>query len=229
MKRFVSLFLACMVLFAVAMPASAADQQSTYVPFVDVKEGAYYYDAVRWAVKSGITAGTDKIHFSPNAICTRAQVATFVWRSFGSPNPKLTNSPFRDVKKSDYFYKAVLWCVENGITTGTSNGYFSPTEYCTRGQVAVFLFRSAVYLGNWTDKEIAKNKASLQEWIREVPRMRFDDVSFNTYYGQGVYALECWGLVTGVSEHPHLFAPNRVCSRAEVITMLYRYWNYNWS
>lgn len=229
MKRIISLLLACLSVLLLAFPVSAASPQSSTLPFVDVKEGAFYYDAVKWAVNAGVTAGTDRTHFSPNLICTRAQVATFIWRSFGSPTPKTVSNPFRDVKKSDYYYRAVLWCVEKKITSGTSANYFSPTEYCTRGQVAVFLFRAAVAMGNWTEAEVAENKQALIEWIREVPRMRFNDVSFDAYYGHAVYALENWGLVSGVSEHPHLFAPNRVCTRAEVVTMLYRFWNFNWS
>ena len=229
MKRLISMFLVLVSLFLLAVPASASETRAAPLPFVDVKEGDYYYSAVRWAVNSGITAGTDKTHFSPNAICTRAQVATFVWRSFGSPKPKTAKNPFVDVKKSDYFYEAVLWCVEKKITTGTAPNRFSPAEYCTRGQVAVFLFRAAVALGDWTDEELAENRTALMHWILEIPRMRFKDVSFSAYYGQAVYALENWGLVTGVSDHPHLFKPNRVCTRAEVITMVYRFWNYNWS
>lgn len=229
MKKLISVFLVFVTVLCLVLPASAAGTNEPKLPFVDVPEGAYYYDAVKWAVQTGVTAGTDKTHFSPNAICTRAQVATFIWRSFGSPKPKTTYNPFKDVKKSDYFYDAVLWCVENKITTGTSVRYFSPTEYCTRGQVAVFLFRSAVAMGNWSEEDIAENRAALMHWIEVVPRMRFEDVSFDAYYGQAVYALENWGLVTGVSDHPHLFKPNRVCTRAEVITMIYRYWNFNWS
>lgn len=229
MKRIISLLLVCISMMLLALPAFAAESQKSSMPFVDVPEEAFYYDSVRWAVNAGVTAGTDKTHFSPNLICTRAQVATFIWRSFGSPTPKTTYNPFVDVKKTDYFYKAVLWCVENKITAGTAYNRFSPSEYCTRGQVAVFLFRSAVAMGHWTDAEIESHKQALMNWIIEVPKMRFQDVSFATYYGHAVYALENWGLVSGISNHPHLFAPNRVCTRAEVVTMLYRYWNFNWS
>ena len=229
MKKLISIILICTTLLCLVLPASAAEVRAPKLLFVDVPEDAYYYDAVRWAVNAGVTSGTDKTHFSPNAICTRAQVVTFIWRSFGSPKPKTTSNPFQDVKKSDYFYQAVLWCVENKITSGTGANRFSPGEYCTRGQVATFLFRSAVYMGNWSEEDIAENKAALMHWVQEVPRMRFEDVSFSVYYGQPVYALENWGLVTGVSDHPHLFKPNRVCTRAEALTMLYRYWNFNWS
>lgn len=229
MKKLIGILLVCVTVLLLVIPASAAEQQSSQLPFVDVKPGSYYYDAVRWAYNSGITSGTDSTHFSPNMICNRAQIATMIWRSFGSPKPKSSSSPFRDVRKNDYFYNAVLWCVERGITTGTGGGYFSPTEYCTRGQIAVFLFRSAVAMGNWSEQDIADNRTALMHWIQVVPRMRFEDVSFGMYYGQAVYALENWGLVTGVSENPHLYKPNQVCTRAAAVTMLYRYWNFNWS
>ena len=111
MKKLISIILICTTLLCLVLPASAAEVRAPKLPFVDVPEDAYYYDAVRWAVNAGVTSGTDKTHFSPNAICTRAQVVTFIWRSFGSPKPKTTSNPFQDVKKSDYFYQAVLWCV----------------------------------------------------------------------------------------------------------------------
>ncbi len=229
MKKLISICLVLATVLCLVLPASAAGTDEPKLPFVDVSENAYYYNAVRWAVKEKVTSGTDKTHFSPNAFCTRAQVVTFLWRSFGSPKPKTTFNPFDDVKKSDYFYDAVLWCVENKITTGASSHYFATNVKCTRGEIAVFLFRAAVAIGNWSDKDIADNRAALKAWVQAFPKMKFDDVSFTRYYGQPVYALENWGLVTGVSDHPHLFKPNRVCTRAEVITMVYRFWNYNWS
>lgn len=224
MKRFISIILACLTLLTLSVPAFAAEQTASTPRFVDVKEGAYYYDAVRWAVNSGITAGTDSTHFSPNRLCTRAEVVTFIWRSFGSQMPKSSYNPFKDVKKGTFYYNAVLWCVENGITSGTSAGYFSPAEYCTRGQVATFLFRMTIIRNDWDPNWVRIAKPLLEVWVRENPRMKFEDVYFSDYYGYAVYAMEYWGVVAGTNERPHLFKPNRACTRAEVVTMLYRYW-----
>ena len=110
-------------------------------PFRDVKEGEYYYKAVLWAVEKGITTGTGKNTFSPNEICTRGQIVTFLWRSAGQPEPSEKSNPFSDVKSEDYFYKSVLWAVEKKITLGTDADHFSPSDTCTRGQVVTFLFR----------------------------------------------------------------------------------------
>ena len=110
-------------------------------PFVDVASGKYYYDPVRWAVEKKVTSGTDNTHFSPDSPCTRAQVVTFLWRSAGSPAPKSSKNPFVDLKQDSFYYKAVLWAVEKGITNGTSKTRFSPENICTRGQVVTFLYR----------------------------------------------------------------------------------------
>ena len=112
------------------------------MPFTDVAADAYYYDAVLWAVENGITAGTSATAFSPDAICSRAQIATFLWRSSGSPAPASGEMPFTDVAADAYYYDAVLWAVENGITTGTSTTAFSPGNDCTRAQIVTFLWRS---------------------------------------------------------------------------------------
>ncbi len=111
------------------------------VNFTDVAEGEYYYDAVAWAVANKITAGTSATTFSPNDGCTRGQVVTFLWRSAGEPDPTSSTNPFKDVKADDYFYKAVLWAVEQGITLGTDKTHFSPNDTCTRAQVVTFMFR----------------------------------------------------------------------------------------
>ena len=111
-------------------------------PFRDVKAGAYYYEAVLWAVEKGITTGTSATTFSPNGACTRKQIVTFLWRAAGSPAPTSNSNPFRDVKTSDYFYDAVLWAVENSVTTGTSATAFSPNAVCSRGQCVTFLWRA---------------------------------------------------------------------------------------
>ena len=111
-------------------------------PFVDVKRGDYYYDAVLWAVEEEITSGTSANTFSPDAFCTRAQVVTFLWRSEGAPEPNTSGNPFMDIDKDDYFYRAVIWAVENRITNGLSANDFGPNATCTRGQIVTFLYRS---------------------------------------------------------------------------------------
>ncbi len=118
------------------------EPSSTDHPFTDVKPGAYYYTAMLWAVEQGITSGTSATTFSPNKDCTRAQVVTFLWRAAGQPEPESDNCPFTDIKKTASYYKAVLWAVENNITTGTSATSFSPGKTCTRGQVVTFLYRA---------------------------------------------------------------------------------------
>ena len=115
---------------------------STENPFNDVKENDYFFKAVLWAVEKGITTGTDPGKFSPSAKCTRGQAVTFMWRAAGEPEPTTTENPFDDVKEGDYFYKAVLWAVENEITNGTDPGKFSPNAKCTRGQIVTFLYRA---------------------------------------------------------------------------------------
>ena len=110
-------------------------------PFTDIKEGLYYFEPVLWAVDQKITAGTSTNIFSPNAGCTRGQVVTFLWRAAGQPEPSGGKNPFTDVKPDAYYYKAVLWAVEKGITNGTSADKFSPESTCTRGQIVTFLYR----------------------------------------------------------------------------------------
>ena len=111
------------------------------MPFRDVSSDAFYYDAVRWAVESGITSGSSATTFSPNAVCTRAQVVTFLWRAHAD-QPKLSGSTvFRDVKSSDYYWYPVRWAASNDVTTGTSSTTFSPDLPCTRAQVVTFLYR----------------------------------------------------------------------------------------
>ena len=111
-------------------------------PFTDVSYGAYYYKAVMWALESGITEGTTPTTFSPDAPCSRGQVVTFLWRTAGCPGPESTDNPFTDVKEGAFYYKAVLWAVENGITNGTGKTTFSPNTTCTRGQIVTFLYRA---------------------------------------------------------------------------------------
>ena len=111
-------------------------------PFTDVAKGQYYYDAVLWAVEKGITTGTSATTFRPDQTCTRGQIVTFLWRAMGKPAPKTANNPFTDVPAGQYYYDAVLWAVESGVTTGTSATKFSPNSTCTRGQIVTFLWRA---------------------------------------------------------------------------------------
>ena len=173
-------------------------------PFVDVKEGDYFYNAVLWAVGHDpqITNGTDKTHFSPNAKCTRGQVVTFLWRAKGCPEPTTSNNPFNDVKSGEYYYKAVLWAVGNEITSGTDKTHFSPNAKCTRGQVVTFLWRT-------------EGKPSPTS--TENP---FKDVTGGYYYYDAVlWAVEN-KITAGTSADK--FSPNATCTRGQVVTFLYR-------
>ena len=171
-------------------------------PFTDVKESDYFYDAVLWAVGEKITAGTSAKTFSPNEDCTRAQVVTFLWRAAGSPDPMTTTNPFQDVREKDYFYKAVLWAVENGITSGTSKTKFSPGEACTRVQVVTFLWRY--------EKQVEPKSSSNP----------FKDVKDNAYYYKAVlWAVEN-GVTSGTSKTK--FSPDATCTRGQIVTFLYR-------
>ena len=172
--------------------------------FKDVPKSAYFYDAAMWAVESGITTGTgDGSTFEPNAVCTRGQVVTFLWRAAGKPEPAITENPFKDVKSSDYFYKAVLWALENKITTGTGDGStFEPNANCNRAQIVTFLSR-------------AKNG---QPTSSNNP---FKDVAENAYYYNPVlWAVEN-GITTGTGDGT-TFEPNANCTRGQVITFLWR-------
>ena len=171
--------------------------------FTDVDESAYYYDAVLWAAENRITAGTSDTAFSPDAPCTRAQVVTFLWRYAGSPEPTGTTCSFTDVKAGSYYEKAVLWAVENGITHGTSDTTFSPDGSCTRAQVVTFLAR---YAG--ADDAVSSYAH------------RFLDV-LDTYFSAAVAWAVQKAITFGV-DTTH-FAPYRSCTRAEVVTFLYRY------
>ena len=170
-------------------------------PFKDVSKSAYYYKPVLWAVDRKITSGTDETHFSPNASCTRAQVVTFLWRAAGSPEPKTTECPFKDVPANSYYLKAVLWALENEVTSGISSTQFGPNNPCTRAQVVTFLYRAA----------------GSPEWKATD---RFKDVDKGSYYYTSVSWAADMGITSGVDgEH---FGPNQVCTRAQVVTFLYR-------
>ena len=170
--------------------------------FVDVATGSYYEDAVDWAVENGITQGTDDTHFSPDGICTRAQAVTFLWRAAGSPEPETRAMPFADVPAGSYYYDAVLWAVENGITEGTSDTRFSPNATCTRAQIVAFLWRS--------EKSPAASS-----------RNPFADVKSSAYYADAVLWAVKENITKGTTSTT--FSPNADCTRAQIVTFLWRY------
>ena len=169
-------------------------------PFWDVSASAYYYDAVLWAVEEEITSGTSDTTFSPNASCTRAQAVTFLWRAAGSPAPDSRKNPFRDVSSNAYYYDAVLWAVENGITSGTSANTFSPNGTVTRAQTVTFLYRAA--------GSPAASGSS------------FTDVPSNAYYAAAVRWAVSHNITSGTSSST--FSPNGFCTRGQIVTFLYR-------
>ena len=169
--------------------------------FVDVATGSYYEDAVDWAVENGITKGTDDTHFSPDGICTRAQAVTFLWRTAGSPASKTSTMPFTDVPVGSYYYDAVLWAVENGITKGTSDTTFSPNMTCTRAQIVAFLWRS--------EKSPAAGTAN-----------PFADVKSDAYYTDAVLWAVKENITKGTTSTT--FSPNADCTRAQIVTFLWR-------
>ena len=169
--------------------------------FVDVPEGSYYEDAVDWAVENGITKGTDDTHFSPDGICTRAQAVTFLWRTAGSPKPEIRTMPFTDVPVGSYYYDAVLWAVENGITKGTSDTTFSPNMTCTRAQIVAFLWRS--------EKSPAAGTAN-----------PFADVKSTAYYADAVLWAVKENITRGTTSTT--FSPNADCTRAQIVTFFWR-------
>ena len=191
--------------YTFTMPASKVEINATFVkeietsPFSDVSTSAYYYEAVKWAQEKGITGGIGNGLFGPNQPCTRAQIVTFLWRAAGSPEPKSMSS-FSDVSADSYYAKAVAWAVENGITTGTGDGKFSPDATCTRAQSVTFLFRA---IGKLVDS-----------------KAEFSDVLTDSYYANAVaWAVEN-GVTNGIGDG--LFGPNNSCTRAQIVTFLFR-------
>ena len=184
---------------------SATFKQTTVTPpstgFVDVPASAYYADAVKWAVEKGITTGTSATTFSPEASCTRAQMVTFLWRAAGSPAPKATTTAFTDLDKSAYYYDAVLWAVEKGITTGTSATTFSPNATVTRGQTVTFLYRFA-------GQPAVSGSSS------------FTDVNSSDYYAAAVQWAKEQGITSGTTDTT--FSPTSDCTRGQIVTFLYR-------
>ena len=191
--------------YTFTMPAGGAEVSADFVketkenPFTDVPSGAYYYDAVLWAVENGVTDGVTATLFAPDAACTRAQIVTFLWRAAGSPEPNGT-SAFTDVPAGAYYAKAVAWAVENGITTGTSDTTFSPDAPCTRGQSMTFLYRA---------RKGAANAST-----------GFTDVPAGAYYAAPV----AWAVENGITNGTGTatFSPDAPCTRAEIVTFLYR-------
>lgn len=171
--------------------------------FHDVSRFDYFYDAVKWAAENGIASGTGRYTFSPNAVCTRAQTVTFLWRAAGSPLPRYRVCPFTDVQPSDYYYNAVLWAVEQGITTGLNATTFGPDVTVTRGQVATFLYRAA---------SAAKPNTFSP----------FTDVKTTAYNYNAILWAYDNRITTGTSDTT--FSPDAYCTRAQIVTFLYRYY-----
>ena len=180
--------------------------------FADVPRTEYYAAPVAWAAVNGITTGTDSTHFSPNQVCTRAQVVTFLWRAAGSPQPKTTLNPFSDVSRNEYYYNAVLWAVENDITNGTSLLTFSPEAPCTRAHVVTFLRRFDRAAGGETPAGAGRTDANA-----------FTDVPAGAYYADAVDWAVANGITNGMT--PTTFGPDAGCTRAHVVTFLYRCMN----
>ena len=195
--------------YTFTMPASKVTVAATFKasaptgknPFVDVPAGSYYEDAVVWAVEKGITSGTSAVTFDPNGNCTRAQAVTFLWRAAGSPAPKTKVMPFTDVPAGSYYYDAVLWAMEQGITKGTSDTAFSPNATCTRAQIVTFLWRAN------GSPAVSGNSA-------------FTDVAADAYYAAAVAWAEKNGVTGGIGNG--LFGSGNNCTRAQIVTFLYR-------
>jgi len=163
---------------------------------------SFYYDPVAWALEKGITTGTDATHFSPERECQRAQVVTFLWRAAGSPEPESDRNPFVDVQEKDFYYKAVLWAVEKGITNGLSATTFGPERVCNRAQVVTFLHRA---MGNPAVTGGANP---------------FTDVPADAWFTAPVlWAVEN-GITNGLTATT--FGPEAICNRAQIVTFLYR-------
>ena len=192
--------------YTFTMPAGKVEVKATFMEdnsmlnfFYDVPNNAYFYEAVKWAVENGITTGVGNDRFAPEQPCTRAQIVTFLWRAAGSPEPKAMSS-FADVSTDAYYAKAVAWAVENGITTGTGDGKFSPDATCTRAQSVTFLFRA---IGKLVDS-----------------KAEFSDVLTDSYYANAVaWAVEN-GVTNGIGDG--LFGPDNSCTRAQIVTFLFR-------
>ena len=197
--------------YTFTMPGSKVEVKATFMEdnsvlnfFYDVPNDAYYYEAVKWAVENGITGGVGNSLFAPNQPCTRAQIVTFLWRAAGSPEPK-NMSNFSDVPADSYYAKAVAWAVENGITTGTGDGKFGPDATCTRAQSVTFLFRASKASANGAPA--------------------FSDVAATAYYAEAVKWATNNGITNGIGDN--LFGSDNDCTRAQIVTFLYRMYQEN--
>ena len=192
--------------FTFIMPAGRVEVKAAFTeevkisPFRDVPTDAYYYEAVKWAQKKGITGGIGDGLFGPNQPCTRAQIVTFLWRAAGSPEPEGTAAGMTDVAAGSYYEKAVAWAIENGITTGTADGKFSPNAPCIRAQSMTFLFRAS--------------KASADG------APAFSDVAADAYYAEAVKWATDNGITNGTTSST--FSPAGGCTRAQIVTFLWR-------
>ena len=196
--------------YTFTMPAGKVEVKATFMEdnsmlnfFYDVPNNAYFYEAVKWAVKNGITDGVGNNLFAPEQPCTRAQIVTFLWRAAGSPEPKGAASGMTDVVSGSYYEKAVAWAIENGITTGTTTSTFSPDATCTRAQAVTFLARA-----------LKAKAASAAE---------FSDVPIGSYFADAV----AWAAANGVTEGigGGLFGSDNDCTRGQIVTFLYRAYN----
>ena len=196
--------------YTFTMPAGKVEVKATFMEdnsmlnfFYDVPNNAYFYEAVKWAVKNGITTGVGDNLFAPEQPCTRAQIVTFLWRAAGSPEPKGAASGMSDVVSGSYYEKAVAWAIENGITTGTTATTFSPDATCTRAQAVTFLARA-----------LKAKAASAAE---------FSDVPTGSYFADAV----AWAAANGVTEGigGGLFGSDNDCTRGQIVTFLYRAYN----
>ncbi len=196
--------------YTFTMPAGKVEVKATFMEdnsmlifFYDVPNNAYFYEAVKWAVKNGITTGVGNGLFAPEQPCTRAQIVTFLWRAAGSPEPKGAASGMTDVVSGSYYEKAVAWAIENGITTGTTTSTFSPDVTCTRAQAVTFLARA-----------LKAKAASAAE---------FSDVPTGSYFADAV----AWAAANGVTEGigGGLFGSDNDCTRGQIVTFLYRAYN----
>ena len=192
--------------FTFIMPAGRVEVKAAFTeelkisPFRDVPTDAYYYEAVKWAQKKGITGGIGNDLFGPYQPCTRAQIVTFLWRAAGSPEPEGTAAGMTDVAADSYYEKAVAWAIENGITTGTADGLFAPGATCTRAQSMTFLFRAS--------------KASADG------APAFSDVAAAAYYAEAVKWATDNGITNGTTSST--FSPGSGCTRAQIVTFLWR-------
>ena len=173
----------------------------TRIRFTDVPAGEWYYNAVYWAVENGVTDGTSDTLFSPGRDVTRAEMVTFLWRAAGCPEPTTTVNPFEDVSSSAYYYDAVLWAVENGITDGVSDTEFDPTGECTRAQMVTFLWRAE------NEPDVGTSNP-------------FEDVDEEEYYYEAILWAAANGITDGMTDTT--FVPGGNCTRAQAVTFLYR-------